>query len=75
MDSGFHEGGPLSSPCAAGLSLDFDEHRLYWVSSGNGTISRCNLNGTGLEVLEGVKGKLSKASALAIMGNGTALHC
>ncbi|XP_049327868.1 low-density lipoprotein receptor-related protein 1 isoform X3 [Astyanax mexicanus] len=51
-----------------GLSLDFDENRLYWVSSGNGTISRCNLDGTGLDVLEGVKGKLSKPSALAIMG-------
>uniref|UniRef100_A0AAR2JKN9 EGF-like domain-containing protein n=1 Tax=Pygocentrus nattereri TaxID=42514 RepID=A0AAR2JKN9_PYGNA len=52
-----------------GLSLDFDERRLYWVSSGNSTISRCNLDGTGLEVLEGVKGKLSKASALALMGD------
>ncbi|XP_066526626.1 low-density lipoprotein receptor-related protein 1-like isoform X2 [Hoplias malabaricus] len=52
-----------------GLAIDFDESRLYWVSSGNGTISRCRLDGTDLEVLEGVKGKLSKASALAIMGD------
>ncbi|XP_076861463.1 low-density lipoprotein receptor-related protein 1-like isoform X3 [Brachyhypopomus gauderio] len=52
-----------------GLSLDFDEDRLYWVSSGNGTISRCRLDGSALEVLEGVKGKLNKASALAIMGD------
>ncbi|XP_053083242.1 low-density lipoprotein receptor-related protein 1 isoform X3 [Pangasianodon hypophthalmus] len=52
-----------------GLSLDFEDSRLYWVSSGNGTISRCRLDGTGLEVLEGVKGKLNKPSALAIMGD------
>ncbi|MCJ8744680.1 hypothetical protein PDJAM_G00121580 [Pangasius djambal] len=52
-----------------GLSLDFDDSRLYWLSSGNGTISRCRLDGTGLEVLEGVKGKLNKPSALAIMGD------
>ncbi|XP_062842266.1 low-density lipoprotein receptor-related protein 1 isoform X2 [Trichomycterus rosablanca] len=54
--------GPL------GLSLDFDEERLYWVSSGDGTINRCRLDGGGLEVLEGAKGRLNKPSALAIMG-------
>uniref|UniRef100_A0AAZ3P2N0 EGF-like domain-containing protein n=1 Tax=Oncorhynchus tshawytscha TaxID=74940 RepID=A0AAZ3P2N0_ONCTS len=44
--------------------------QLYWVSSENGTISRCKLDGSGLEVLDGVKpGKLTKASALAIMGD------
>uniref|UniRef100_A0A8C8CFS1 EGF-like domain-containing protein n=1 Tax=Oncorhynchus tshawytscha TaxID=74940 RepID=A0A8C8CFS1_ONCTS len=51
-----------------GLSIDFDTEQLYWVSSGNSTISRCKLDGSGLEVLEGVKGKLTKATALAIMG-------
>ncbi|KAJ8403984.1 hypothetical protein AAFF_G00343340 [Aldrovandia affinis] len=52
-----------------GLSIDFAEDRLYWVSSANSTISRCRLNGTDLEVLEGVKGKLTKATALGIMGD------
>ncbi|TMS19458.1 Low-density lipoprotein receptor-related protein 1 [Larimichthys crocea] len=51
-----------------GLSIDFDTEQLYWISSGNSTINRCKLDGTGLEVLEGVKGKLTKATALAIMG-------
>ncbi|XP_042180439.1 low-density lipoprotein receptor-related protein 1-like isoform X1 [Oncorhynchus tshawytscha] len=49
-----------------GLSIDFDTEQLYWISSGNSTISRCKLDGSGLEVLEGVK--LTKATALAIMG-------
>ncbi|XP_029681819.1 low-density lipoprotein receptor-related protein 1-like isoform X3 [Takifugu rubripes] len=52
-----------------GLSIDFDTEELYWISSGNSTINRCKLNGSGLEVLEGAKGKLTKATALAIMGN------
>uniref|UniRef100_A0A3B3RZD4 LDL receptor related protein 1 n=1 Tax=Paramormyrops kingsleyae TaxID=1676925 RepID=A0A3B3RZD4_9TELE len=52
-----------------GLSIDFDAEQLYWISSGNGTINRCKLDGSGLEVLEGVKGKLTKATALAIMGD------
>ena len=51
-----------------GLSIDFAAEQLYWVSSGNSTISRCALDGTELEVMEGVKGKLTKATALAIMG-------
>lgn len=51
-----------------GLSIDFDMEQLYWISSGNSTINRCKLDGSGLEVLEGVKGKLTKATALAIMG-------
>uniref|UniRef100_A0A8C8C7J0 EGF-like domain-containing protein n=1 Tax=Oncorhynchus tshawytscha TaxID=74940 RepID=A0A8C8C7J0_ONCTS len=34
------------------------------LGSGNSTISRCKLDGSGLEVLEGVKGKLTKATAL-----------
>uniref|UniRef100_A0A1A8PVW5 Low density lipoprotein receptor-related protein 1 n=4 Tax=Nothobranchius TaxID=28779 RepID=A0A1A8PVW5_9TELE len=33
-----------------GLSIDFDEEKLYWASSGNGTISRCRLDGSGLEL-------------------------
>ncbi|XP_029576228.1 low-density lipoprotein receptor-related protein 1-like [Salmo trutta] len=53
-----------------GLSVDYDSEQLYWVSSGNGTISRCKLDGSGLEVLDRMKpGKLIKASALAIMGD------
>ncbi|XP_016534121.1 low-density lipoprotein receptor-related protein 1-like isoform X3 [Poecilia formosa] len=52
-----------------GLSIDFDTAQLYWISSGNSTINRCNLDGSGLEVLEGTKGKLIKATALAIMGD------
>uniref|UniRef100_A0A6Q2X199 EGF-like domain-containing protein n=1 Tax=Esox lucius TaxID=8010 RepID=A0A6Q2X199_ESOLU len=51
-----------------GLSIDFDTDELYWISSGNSTISRCKLDGSGLEILEGVKGKLTKATSLAIMG-------
>uniref|UniRef100_A0A671RGZ8 Low-density lipoprotein receptor-related protein 1-like n=1 Tax=Sinocyclocheilus anshuiensis TaxID=1608454 RepID=A0A671RGZ8_9TELE len=35
----------------------------------NSTINRCKLDGSGLEVLDTVKGKLNKASALAIMGD------
>uniref|UniRef100_A0A3Q4HZ43 Low density lipoprotein receptor-related protein 1Aa n=1 Tax=Neolamprologus brichardi TaxID=32507 RepID=A0A3Q4HZ43_NEOBR len=52
-----------------GLSIDFKAERLYWISSGNSTINRCKLDGSGLEVLEGAKGKLTKATALAIMGD------
>ena len=54
--------------CFSGLSIDFDTEQLYWISSGNSTINRCKLDGSGLEILEGVKGKLTKATALAIMG-------
>ncbi|KAM9759324.1 low-density lipoprotein receptor-related protein 1-like isoform 2-T2 [Menidia menidia] len=52
-----------------GLSIDFDTEQLYWISSGNSTINRCKMDGSGLEVLESVKGKLTKATALAIMGD------
>uniref|UniRef100_H3BGS9 Prolow-density lipoprotein receptor-related protein 1 n=1 Tax=Latimeria chalumnae TaxID=7897 RepID=H3BGS9_LATCH len=52
-----------------GLSTDYAESKLYWISSGNGTINRCNLDGSGLEVIETMKGKLTKATALAIMGD------
>nr|XP_020455101.1 low-density lipoprotein receptor-related protein 1-like [Monopterus albus] len=52
-----------------GLSIDYDKEQLYWISSGNGTINRCQLDGSKLEILEGVKGKLTKATALAIMGD------
>uniref|UniRef100_A0A8B9N7P4 Prolow-density lipoprotein receptor-related protein 1 n=1 Tax=Accipiter nisus TaxID=211598 RepID=A0A8B9N7P4_9AVES len=52
-----------------GLAIDYPESKLYWISSGNGTINRCNLDGSNLEVIESVKGQLSKATALAIMGN------
>uniref|UniRef100_A0A8C1T1Y0 Low density lipoprotein receptor-related protein 1Ab n=1 Tax=Cyprinus carpio TaxID=7962 RepID=A0A8C1T1Y0_CYPCA len=52
-----------------GLSIDFYMEQLYWISSGNSTINRCKLDGSGLEIIEGVKGKLTKATALAIMGD------
>nr|XP_061813958.1 low-density lipoprotein receptor-related protein 1-like [Nerophis lumbriciformis] len=52
-----------------GLSIDFDTEQLYWISSGNSTINRCKLDGSGFEIIEGVKGKLTKATALAIMGD------
>uniref|UniRef100_A0A8B9CK99 LDL receptor related protein 1 n=89 Tax=Aves TaxID=8782 RepID=A0A8B9CK99_9AVES len=52
-----------------GLAIDYPESKLYWISSGNGTINRCNLDGSNLEVIESVKGQLSKATALAIMGD------
>lgn len=51
-----------------GLSIDYEKEQLYWISSGNSTISRCQLDGSKLEILEGVRGKLTKATALAIMG-------
>ncbi|ETE71786.1 Low-density lipoprotein receptor-related protein 1, partial [Ophiophagus hannah] len=52
-----------------GLSIDYKENKLYWISSGNGTINRCNFNGSGLEMLETMKNQLRKATALAIMGD------
>lgn len=52
----------------SGLSIDYEKEQLYWISSGNGTINRCQLDGSKLEILDGVKGKLTKATALAIMG-------
>ncbi|XP_015265029.1 PREDICTED: prolow-density lipoprotein receptor-related protein 1 [Gekko japonicus] len=52
-----------------GLSIDYQESKLYWISSGNGTINRCNLDGSGFEVLESMKSHLRKATALAIMGD------
>lgn len=59
----------MSAPSPfSGLSIDFDTEQLYWISSGNSTINRCKLDGSGFEVIEGVKGKLVKATALAIMG-------
>lgn len=51
-----------------GLSIDYEKEQLYWISSGNGTINRCQLDGSKLEILEGVKGKLTKATALGVMG-------
>uniref|UniRef100_A0A8C4Z0G3 EGF-like domain-containing protein n=1 Tax=Gadus morhua TaxID=8049 RepID=A0A8C4Z0G3_GADMO len=51
-----------------GLSIDFGAERLYWISSGNSSISRCRMDGSGLEVLEGAQGRLTKGTALAIMG-------
>ncbi|KAF5890991.1 low-density lipoprotein receptor-related protein 1B-like, partial [Clarias magur] len=52
-----------------GLSVDYSSSRLYWISSGNGTINRCNLDGSGLEVIDSLKKELMKATALGIMGS------
>lgn len=51
-----------------GLSIDYMENKLYWISSGNRTINRCNLDGGNLEVIESMKEELKKATALTIMG-------
>ncbi|XP_064182725.1 low-density lipoprotein receptor-related protein 1B-like isoform X2 [Anguilla rostrata] len=51
-----------------GLSIDYAMNKLYWISSGNGTINRCNLDGSSLEVIESMKAGLTKATALAVMG-------
>lgn len=51
-----------------GLSIDYVENKLYWISSGNRTINRCNLDGGNLEVIESMKEELTKATALTIMG-------
>ncbi|KAJ8349711.1 hypothetical protein SKAU_G00248410 [Synaphobranchus kaupii] len=51
-----------------GLSIDYAENKLYWISSGNGTINRCNLDGSTLEAIETMKKNLTRATALAVMG-------
>ncbi|XP_037542041.1 low-density lipoprotein receptor-related protein 1B [Nematolebias whitei] len=51
-----------------GLSIDYAASKLYWISSANGTINRCNLDGSGLDVLETLKRELAKGTALAVMG-------
>ncbi|RXM28322.1 Low-density lipoprotein receptor-related protein 1B [Acipenser ruthenus] len=52
-----------------GLSIDYAANMLYWISSGNRTINRCNLNGSNLEIMESMKKELTKATALAVMGD------
>ncbi|KAG9261064.1 low-density lipoprotein receptor-related protein 1B-like [Astyanax mexicanus] len=52
-----------------GLCIDHSSSKLYWISSGNGTINRCNLDGSGLEVIDSLKKELMKATALAVMGS------
>lgn len=59
---------PMSSPSLSGLSIDFAANKLYWISSANGTINRCNLDGGSLEVLETLKRELARGTALAVMG-------
>lgn len=54
-----------------GLSIDYGENKLYWISSGNGTINRCNLDGGNLEIIESMKEDLTKATALTIMGESS----
>ncbi|XP_046700598.1 low-density lipoprotein receptor-related protein 1B isoform X5 [Silurus meridionalis] len=51
-----------------GLSIDFPASKLYWISSANSTVNRCNLDGSGFEVIETTKKNLTKATALAVMG-------
>lgn len=58
----------ISSLCFLGLSIDYSANKLYWISSGNGTINRCNLDGSGLDVIDSLKKELRKATALAVMG-------
>lgn len=60
----------VTFPSFPGLAIDYPESKLYWISSGNGTINRCDLDGSNLEVIESVRSQLSKATALAIMGEG-----
>nr|XP_032823068.1 low-density lipoprotein receptor-related protein 1-like isoform X2 [Petromyzon marinus] len=52
-----------------GLSIDYDEGKLYWISGQTGNIYRCGLDGTMLEAIETMKSKLTKPTALAIMGD------
>lgn len=63
----------------AGLSIDYGENKLYWISAGNGTINRCNLDGGNLEIIDSMKEDLTKATALTIMGkssgNNSAVNC
>lgn len=59
---------PPSLVFLSGLSIDYAASKLYWISSANGTINRCNLDGSGLEVLETLKRDLVKGTALAVMG-------
>ena len=58
------------TPPLPGLAIDFPESKLYWISSKNHTINRCNLDGSGLEVIDAMRNQLGKATALAIMGEG-----
>lgn len=58
------------TPLLLGLAIDFPESKLYWISSKNHTINRCNLDGSELEVIDTMRNQLGKATALAIMGEG-----
>ncbi|XP_062904698.1 low-density lipoprotein receptor-related protein 1-like isoform X1 [Mobula hypostoma] len=52
-----------------GLSIDYITNKLYWISSGTGTINRCNLDGSSLEVISLMAQYLTRATALAVMGD------
>uniref|UniRef100_A0A672YZS6 EGF-like domain-containing protein n=1 Tax=Sphaeramia orbicularis TaxID=375764 RepID=A0A672YZS6_9TELE len=54
----------------SGLSIDYAANKLYWISSANGTINRCNLDGSGLEVLETLKRELAKGRNPCQINNG-----
>lgn len=58
----------IFSTSSSGLSIDYTANKLYWISSGNGTVNRCNLDGSGLDVIDSLKKELRKATALAVMG-------
>lgn len=58
----------LPSHFTPGLSIDYTSSKLYWISIGNGTINRCNLDGSGFEVLESMRKELVNVTALAVMG-------
>ncbi|KAJ8003649.1 hypothetical protein DPEC_G00150520 [Dallia pectoralis] len=51
-----------------GLSIDYASDKLYWISTGNGTVNRCSLDGTGLEVYVTMRKELVRGTALAMMG-------
>lgn len=72
LDPALVPGSLTAIPCPhfPGLAIDFPESKLYWISSGNHTINRCNLDGSGLEIIEAMRSQLGKATALAIMGEG-----
>lgn len=58
----------IANASVLGLSIDYTSGKLYWISTGNGTVNRCNLDGSGLEVLESMRKQLVMGTALAIMG-------
>lgn len=52
-----------------GLVIDFFESKFYWISFGNYIINCCNLDGSGLEVIDVMWSQLGKVIVLVIMGD------